>query len=164
DRYFRALRRFPDSGRAQDRRPEGRRGAGGHQRRADAVADRRRRRPGTRPPGRHGERRRDRRFWRGGARGAGESRPRRPAQGPAPLAAGGGQERGTRAGTENYAAIAGFGAAAREALVNLGRADRLRARRDAIENLIRDVVPDATIFAGDVERLPNTVFFAIPDV
>lgn len=83
---------------------------------------------------------------------------------PSPIATGGGQERGHRAGTENYAAIAGFGAAARDALANLGRADGLKARRDRIESLIREVVPDATIFAEGVERLPNTVFFAIPGV
>lgn len=83
---------------------------------------------------------------------------------PAPIATGGGQERGHRAGTENYAAIAGFGAAAREALANLPRAHELKSRRERIERLIRDLVPGATIFAEGAERLPNTVFFAIPGV
>src|SRR5690606_7169653 len=57
-----------------------------------------------------------------------------------------------------------FGAAAREALANLGSASGLRARRDRVESLIREAIPDATIFAEGVERLPNTVFFAIPGV
>ena len=83
---------------------------------------------------------------------------------PSPIATGGGQERGHRAGTENYAAVAGFGAAAREALANLGRAGELRERRDRIEAIVREIVPSAIIFGEDVERLPNTVFFAIPDV
>ncbi|MEO3387382.1 cysteine desulfurase family protein [Mesorhizobium sp. CAU 1741] len=83
---------------------------------------------------------------------------------PSPIASGGGQERGHRAGTENYAAIAGFGAAAREALANLARASLLEGKRARIEGLIRQVVPDATIFAEAVDRLPNTVFFAIPGV
>ncbi len=52
----------------------------------------------------------------------------------APLTTGGGQERGLRAGTENVAAIAGFGAAAKAALADLGEGGRMgrmarRARR-----------------------------------
>ncbi len=43
----------------------------------------------------------------------------------APLLTGGGQERRARAGTENVAAIAGFGAAAEAALADLDRAARL---------------------------------------
>ncbi len=83
---------------------------------------------------------------------------------PVPLATGGGQERGHRAGTENYAAIAGFGAAARLALENLPRAGELAARRNRIEAAILDIVPQAMIFGRDTERLPNTVFFTIPGV
>lgn len=83
---------------------------------------------------------------------------------PSPIATGGGQERGHRPGTENYAAIAGFGAAAREALASLARAGELLRRRHRIEQIVRDIVPGAIIFGEDVDRLPNTVFFAIPDV
>lgn len=83
---------------------------------------------------------------------------------PAAIASGGGQERGHRAGTENYAAIAGFGVAARDALANVSRAGELRARRDRIEGAVRDVAPAAIIFGEAVERLPNTVFFSIPEV
>ena len=81
---------------------------------------------------------------------------------PAPLIAGGGQEKGHRAGTENLAAIAGFGAAAREALAGLAGMDAVRARRDGIEEIVLSLVPDAEIFGKGAPRLPNTTFFAIP--
>jgi cysteine desulfurase len=80
---------------------------------------------------------------------------------PVPLVRGGGQEKGHRAGTENVAAIAGFGAAAREALAGLERMPVVRAMRDDIEAAIRHIVPDATIFGAGAPRLPNTVFFDI---
>jgi cysteine desulfurase len=83
---------------------------------------------------------------------------------PKPLIAGGGQERGHRAGTENLPGIAGFGAAARHAAENPGRIGAVRAMRDGIEDLILTVAPDAQIFGRTTERLPNTVFFAIPGI
>jgi cysteine desulfurase len=63
-----------------------------------------------------------------------------------PLLRGGGQERGHRAGTENVAAIAGFGAAADEARRN-GAAEsaHVAALRDPLEAGIRAVAPDVTI-------------------
>jgi cysteine desulfurase len=81
---------------------------------------------------------------------------------PRPLVTGGGQEKGYRAGTENHAAIAGFGAAAGEALASLARIDQVRLKRDKMEESILEQVPDAEIFGGKAERLPNTTFFAIP--
>ena len=81
---------------------------------------------------------------------------------PAALVRGGGQEKGHRAGTENVAAIAGFGAAAREAVAGLGHMEAVRARRETLEAIIRDKVPDAVIHGGKAPRLPNTVFFSIP--
>lgn len=83
---------------------------------------------------------------------------------PTAIATGGGQERGHRAGTENYAAFAGFGAAARHALAMLAEADVLREKRGRIEAAIRARVPEAVIFGEKAERLPNTVFFGIPGV
>jgi cysteine desulfurase len=83
---------------------------------------------------------------------------------PSPIAMGGGQERGHRAGTENYAALAGFGAAAGVAQSMLSQANALSDKRDRIEALIRARVPDAVIFGEKAERLPNTVFFGIPGV
>ena len=81
---------------------------------------------------------------------------------PAPLISGGGQEKGHRAGTENVPGIAGFGAAAREALASLSQVERLRSMRDNMERLLLDAAPDATIYGRCVERLCNTMFFAIP--
>ena len=78
----------------------------------------------------------------------------------APLMAGA-QELGRRGGTENVAAIAGFGAAAEDAN-NLQDNARLRALRDAFEARLKALAPDAVIFSAGVERLPNTSNFAIP--
>jgi len=79
------------------------------------------------------------------------------------LVRGGGQERGRRAGTENVAAIAGFGAAAALARQDLyGEANRLGRLRDACERAVRRLAPDATIFGERAERLPNTLAFAVP--
>jgi cysteine desulfurase len=83
---------------------------------------------------------------------------------PKPLIAGGGQEKGHRAGTENLAGIAGFGAAARLAMENLVRIDAVRALRDRIEDMVLAAAPDAQIFGRTTERLANTVFFAIPGI
>ena len=83
---------------------------------------------------------------------------------PAPLVTGGGQEKGHRGGTENLQAIAGFGAAAREALAGLAEMERVRALRDSIEQAVMRLAPDAEIYGNSVERLANTTFFAIPGV
>ncbi len=81
---------------------------------------------------------------------------------PVPLIVGGGQEKGHRAGTENLAAIAGFGAAAREALGGLAGRSAVRGRRDGIEEILLSLVPDAEIFGAGAPRLDNTTFFAVP--
>lgn len=83
---------------------------------------------------------------------------------PKPLINGGGQEKGHRGGTENLAAIAGFGTAARQALVGLQAMDAVRLRRDEVETIIKILVPDAEIFGTGAPRLANTTFFAIPGV
>jgi len=80
----------------------------------------------------------------------------------APLITGGGQELGRRSGTENVAAIAGFGAAAEEAASFTAEAERLRALRDHFEGELKKRAPETVIFAATVERLPNTSNFAIP--
>jgi cysteine desulfurase len=79
-----------------------------------------------------------------------------------PLLRGGGQERGHRAGTENVAGIAGFGAAAKAAVGAL-EADRprLEGLRDRLEAGLRQT-PGAIIFSRDVPRLPNTTLFTVP--
>lgn len=81
---------------------------------------------------------------------------------PSPLVRGGGQEKGHRGGTENLAAIAGFGAAARQAADGLAGIAALRARRDEIEATILALFPDVEIFGKGAERLANTTFFSLP--
>jgi cysteine desulfurase len=87
------------------------------------------------------------------------------ARGGAPFAAqilGGGQEKRRRAGTENVAGIAGFGAAA-AAAANVGESGiRLSALRDRFEHDLKCIVPDAVIFGADAPRLANTSNFALP--
>jgi cysteine desulfurase len=79
------------------------------------------------------------------------------------LIRGGGQEKGFRAGTENVAAIAGFGAAAVLAMASLEQeaARLLNLREEARAELFR-IAPDAIVVASAAERLPNTFAFAIP--
>jgi len=79
-----------------------------------------------------------------------------------PLMKGGGQERGQRAGTENVAAIAGFGAAA--AAATRTDTERVAAMRDRLEQGLRRVTPDVQIFGDRETRLPNTTLFAVPGV
>lgn len=100
----------------------------------------------------------------GGPKGAGAIIATSDLMMPVPLISGGGQEKGHRGGTENLQAIAGFGAAAREALAGLAEMDEVRAMRDRIEAAVKRLAPDAEIFGNRVERLANTTFFAIPGV
>jgi cysteine desulfurase len=81
---------------------------------------------------------------------------------PGPLVTGGGQEKGHRAGTENLAGIAGFGAAARVAAGALPAMSRLAALRDRVEEAVLRLAPGACIFGREADRLANTSFFAIP--
>jgi cysteine desulfurase len=83
-------------------------------------------------------------------------------QGLEPLLRGGGQELGRRAGTENVAGIAAFGAAVRAAMAALeSDAARLRGLRDRLEAGLRQT-PGMIVFSGDVSRLPNTILFTVP--
>jgi cysteine desulfurase len=79
-----------------------------------------------------------------------------------PLLRGGGQELGRRAGTENVAGIAGFGAAVKAAMERRDSdAVRLESLRNQLENGLRDT-PDAIVFADGAPRLPNTTLFTVP--
>ena len=80
-----------------------------------------------------------------------------------PQIAGGGHERGLRSGTENVPAIVGFGVAAELAAQRLAeQATHLRALRGQLEAGLTRL--GARIFAADAERLPNTSYFAFPDI
>ena len=79
-----------------------------------------------------------------------------------PLLRGGGQELSRRAGTENVAGIAGFGAAAMAAMACLpsesGRLQRLQKRlEDGLQ-----LTPGVIVFSSSVQRLLNTTLFTIP--
>jgi cysteine desulfurase len=80
---------------------------------------------------------------------------------PEPLIRGGGQERGLRAGTENVAGIAAFGAAA-AAVRRQGEAEaaHMLALRNRLETGLKAITPGAVIFGAAAERLPNTTLFA----
>jgi cysteine desulfurase len=79
---------------------------------------------------------------------------------PKPILIGGGQEKGFRAGTENAAAIAAFGAVAAQTQ------DRthIKALRDAFEAALTSMLPDTLVHGRFASRLDNTSFFSIPDV
>jgi len=81
-----------------------------------------------------------------------------------PLAAqvrGGGQERGRRAGTENLLGIAGFGAAAAAAAVDVADAARVERLRDRIEAAL---APDARVHGAAAPRVGNTSCLGMPAV
>ena len=80
-----------------------------------------------------------------------------------PLIAGGGHERGLRSGTENVAAIVGFGEASR--LVRETQAERARAQTILRDRLVAALSSlGARVFGLRAERLPNTVYFSLPGI
>jgi len=81
-----------------------------------------------------------------------------------PLLVGGGQELGRRSGTENVAGVAGFGAAAIEALNHLADNERLAELRDKMEAELRRHANELVIIGEKAERLPNTSCIALPGV
>lgn len=80
-----------------------------------------------------------------------------------PLIAGGGHERGLRSGTENVPAIVGFGVAAELAAQRVAELSaRVRVMQAKLERGL--AVLGARIFATEASRLPNTSYFAFPDI
>lgn len=100
----------------------------------------------------------------GGPQGAGAIVVRRAGLHPAPLLTGGGQENWRRAGTENVAAIAGFGLAAELAAAEPVGWDEIRALRDGMERELCHIWADTVVFGADAPRLANTSCFAVPGV
>ncbi|MSP20452.1 MAG: cysteine desulfurase [Alphaproteobacteria bacterium] len=78
-----------------------------------------------------------------------------------PMQVGGGQERGLRAGTENVAGLAGFGAAADAAADDLSKEDEIKALRDDLEARIKMIAPAVQVLGDRVARLSNTTCFAL---
>lgn len=90
---------------------------------------------------------------------------------PQPLIKGGGQENYQRSGTENVAAIAGFGAAIAELSTDLGQNKQIIAIRDSIEAGLTTICAEAgnksgepVFFSSQVNRLANTSCFAVPGI
>ena len=80
-----------------------------------------------------------------------------------PLLHGGGQERGRRSGTENVAAIAGFGEAVRLLLPEReAEAVRLAALRDLLLGSLRERIPTLVLNGHPADRLPNNLNVSFP--
>lgn len=78
------------------------------------------------------------------------------------LIIGGGQEQSFRAGTQNVAAIHGFGVAAEIAL-NAQTQD-VETLRDRLEAELQAFSPEVKIFGQNISRLPNTISVTMPNV
>jgi cysteine desulfurase len=97
----------------------------------------------------------------GGARGAGALWIA-PGVRLAPVA-GGHQERGRRAGTENLPGLAGMGAALEAAVAALPvDAERVRRLRDRLEGGLVAALPGSRVNGGGAERLPGTLSITFP--
>jgi cysteine desulfurase len=98
----------------------------------------------------------------GGPKGVGAVVLAEDVQGLEPLLRGGGQELGRRAGTENVAGIAAFGAATKAAMAALrDDATRLGVLREHLEQGLKRT-PGMIVFSEDAPRLPNTTLFTVP--
>lgn len=99
----------------------------------------------------------------GGPKGAGALAAIRRGLLPQALIRGGGQEKGLRGGTENIAAIAGFGAAAAQAEASrVAETARLAALRDILQAGLLEIAPEAAIFGSEAARVGNTLALALP--
>jgi cysteine desulfurase len=99
----------------------------------------------------------------GGPQGAGAliKAPSRPVP---RLICGGSQERHQRAGTENVAGIVGFGAAAKEAIVNFSKMKELETYRDDLEQFIRQSSNAIIIWGENTKRITNTSMISVPGI
>jgi cysteine desulfurase NifS len=82
-----------------------------------------------------------------------------------PLIHGGKQEWGLRGGTENVLGIIGIGHAAEIAGRNMDEVGiHIAAMRDALQNGIASLIPEARFNGHPTERLPNTLNVTLPGV
>ena len=107
----------------------------------------------------------------GGPQGVGAIVLRDASLSPMPLLSGGGQENYHRGGTENVAAIAGFGTACEWHQENLTKNIKNFALRDSIEGQLDTISKEAgnhvarpVFFGKDANRLGNTSCFAVAGV
>lgn len=80
------------------------------------------------------------------------------------LLKGGGQEKRQRAGTENIAAITGFGKAAALAQPDMADFQALAVLRDALEDRLLALEPRLKIFGRNAPRVANTAQIALPGI
>ncbi|MCK9274100.1 MAG: aminotransferase class V-fold PLP-dependent enzyme [Syntrophales bacterium] len=81
-----------------------------------------------------------------------------------PLIAGGGQERGLRAGTENVPALVGLGKAAEKASGNFGWMEQVQMLRDMLEEGVLALISGSFRNGNGTGRLPNTASITLPGI
>jgi cysteine desulfurase len=81
-----------------------------------------------------------------------------------PMVLGGGQELGMRSGTENVAAIVGFGAAIREIENQKGKNEKIRELRDGLIQRVLADIPQSKLTGSTEKRLSHNAHFRFPGI